>query len=169
MKPKPFWPLNHFTVPIGISLLQSAHAQNSRDHHALNSILTMFLEEKEPAGAFNKAQRLIECWECIHFCLKIQGPQRIDPVAAAGTALVERHAHSFFLAPDDVARPLQLVGWNDQREAIGNEKRGDDFERGPGLRKVANGTVDPVATERDRPGLQDAMTRSDSMLIHKGT
>jgi len=25
-----------------------------------NSILTMFLEEKEPAGAFNKAQRLIE-------------------------------------------------------------------------------------------------------------
>src|SRR5437762_12417957 len=34
MKPKPFWPLNHFTVPVGISLLQSAHAQNSRDHHA---------------------------------------------------------------------------------------------------------------------------------------
>jgi hypothetical protein len=35
MKPKPFWPLNHFTVPIGISLLQSARAQNSRDHHAI--------------------------------------------------------------------------------------------------------------------------------------
>src|SRR5271157_486111 len=35
MKPKPFWPLNHFTVPIGISLLQSAYAQNSRDHHTI--------------------------------------------------------------------------------------------------------------------------------------
>src|SRR5436305_11300121 len=79
MKPKPFWPLNHFTVPVGISFLHSAHAQNSRDHHATNSILTMFLEEKEPAGAFNKAQRLIECRECRHFCSKIQGPQRNRP------------------------------------------------------------------------------------------
>src|SRR5271156_5652535 len=74
MKPKPFWPLNHFTVPIGISLLQSACAQNSRDHHAIHSILTMFLEEREPAGAFNKAQRLIECSQNRHFCGKIQGP-----------------------------------------------------------------------------------------------
>jgi hypothetical protein len=82
---------------------------------------------------------------------------------------VERHAHPFFLAPDDVTRPLQLLGLNDQRETIRNENRGYDFQRGPGLRKVANRAVNGTAAERDGSGFQDAMARSNSMFIHQGT
>jgi hypothetical protein len=86
-----------------------------------------------------------------------------------GAPLVERDADPFFPAPDDVARPADLVGLNDQREAVGNEKRGEDFERGPGCREVANRAVEGAAAERDRPGFQDAMARGDSMLIIHGT
>ncbi len=82
---------------------------------------------------------------------------------------VERHAHPFFLAPDDVTWPLQLLALNDRRETIRNEKRGYDFQRGPGLRKVANRAINRTAAERDGSGFQDAMARSSSMLIHRGT
>src|SRR3954453_22549806 len=34
MNPKPFWPLNHFTVPVVIFLLQSAYLRIPRDAHA---------------------------------------------------------------------------------------------------------------------------------------
>src|SRR6266568_1305592 len=34
MNPKPFWPLNHFTVPVVIFLLQRAHMCIPRDAHA---------------------------------------------------------------------------------------------------------------------------------------
>jgi hypothetical protein len=71
-------------------------------------------------------------------------------------------------APDDVTRPLQLLGLNDQRETIRNEKRGYDFQRGPGLRKVATVQSIGTAPERDGFGFQDAMARSSSMLIHRG-
>jgi hypothetical protein len=125
-----------------------------------NSILSMSLEEKEPAGAFNRAQRLIECGKSIHFARKIQGPRRASArsevlVTATEIALwlrfnssqgevcashfglgfgaatpstirpvcdrapsVERHPQPFFLAPDDVTRPLQLLALNDRRETI---------------------------------------------------
>ena len=64
------------------------------------------------------------------------------------TPSVERHAHPFFLAPDDVTRRLQLLALNDRRETIQNEKRGYDFQRGHGLRKVANRAINRTAAER---------------------
>jgi hypothetical protein len=66
MNPKPFWPLNHFTVPVVI-LFSKARKRVPRDNHAVISTSSMSLE-KEPAGAFNKAQRLIEWRQYIrHF------------------------------------------------------------------------------------------------------
>jgi len=214
-----------------------------------NSILTMFLEEKEPAGAFNKAQRLIEYRSNYTLSRKntrgaagrdllkaqpAQGPRQpkhnaalaeydrwaalirgrapsnssgrlrigagraadqrkrsdavvlldsTDPATKRsgvfygwatkdlpiGAASIERDADPSFPAPDDVTRPLQGMGWNDQRKAVGDEKRGYDFERGASLGEVANRAIDRAAAERDRSGLEDAVTRSNSMLNHDGT
>src|SRR3984893_17168213 len=214
-----------------------------------NSILTMFLEEKEPAGAFNKAQRLIEYRLNYTLSRKIQGeplagislrrqllnfrgsqkhnaalaeydrwaalircrapsnsagrlrigagraalqrkrsgpvvlPDSADPAMKRSgvffgwatkslpieAASIECDAHPSFPAPDDVTRPLQWMGWNDERKALGDEKRGYDFERGASLGEVANRAIDRAAAERDRSGLEDAVTRSNSMLIHDGT
>jgi hypothetical protein len=83
-------------------------------------------------------------------------------------ASIEGDADPSFPAPDDVTGPLQWMGWNDERKAVGDEKRGYDFERGAGLGEVANRAVDRAAAERDRSGLEDAVTRSNSMLIHDG-
>jgi hypothetical protein len=88
------------------------------------------------------------------------------PIEAAS---IERDAHPSFPAPDDVTRPLQWMGWNDERKALGDEKRGYDFERGASLGEVANRAIDRAAAERDRSGLEDAVTRSNSLLIHDGT
>ena len=61
------------------------------------------------------------------------------------------------------------MGWNDQRKSVGDEQRGYHFERGAGLGDVANRAIDRAAAERDRSGLEDAVTRCNSMLIHDGT
>jgi hypothetical protein len=50
--------LNHFTVPVVI-FFSKAQKRVPRDNHAVVSTSSMSLE-KEPAGAINKAQRLIE-------------------------------------------------------------------------------------------------------------
>jgi len=86
-----------------------------------------------------------------------------------GAASIERDADPSFPAPDDVTRPLQWMGWNDERKAVGDEKGGYDFERGAGLGDVANRAIDRAAAERDGSGLENAVTRSNSMLIHDGT
>jgi hypothetical protein len=83
-------------------------------------------------------------------------------------ALIERYPYPSFSAPDDVTWPLQLIGLNYQCEAVWNEKRGHDFESGSTSRNVANGAIYSAAAERDRSGLQYAMTWCDSMLTHAG-
>ena len=99
-------------------------------------------------------------------------PPRVAPPAwphAAGPffrTLVERDADPFLLAPGDAAQPLQLFRWHKKREAVGDEQRGHDFERGPGLRDVSNGAVDSPAAELDGSGLQCASPRGDSGPIH---
>jgi len=79
---------------------------------------------------------------------------------------IERDADAFFLAPDDVARPLQLVRWHKQRETVGDEQGRDDFECCAGLRNIANGAIDSAPAELDRSGLQRAVARGDSGLVH---
>src|SRR6185437_2564412 len=59
MKPKPFWPLNHLTVPVVIFFSKARTSACRATIARLTSTSSMSLE-KEPAGAFNKAQRLIE-------------------------------------------------------------------------------------------------------------
>ena len=59
MNPKPFWPLNHFTVPVVI-FFSKAHKRRSRVTLTRNKFNSSMSLEKEPAGAFNKAQRLNE-------------------------------------------------------------------------------------------------------------
>jgi hypothetical protein len=79
---------------------------------------------------------------------------------------IERHTDPPFLAPDDVARLACLRALNNQREAVRNEQRGYDFDRGPGIRNVANGAVDCSAAERYRSGLQDSMPRCYPVFVH---
>jgi hypothetical protein len=59
MNPKPFWPLNHFTVPVVI-FFSKAHTRAPRAIVTQNQVNSSMSMEKEPAGAFNKAQRLNE-------------------------------------------------------------------------------------------------------------
>ena len=59
MNPKPFWPLNHFTVPVVI-FFSKAHTRRFRVIVTQNKFYSSMSMEKEPAGAFNKAQRLNE-------------------------------------------------------------------------------------------------------------
>ena len=83
-------------------------------------------------------------------------------------ALIERHADPLFLAPDDVARLFEIFARHEQREAVGDEQRRHDFERGSGVGHVADGAVDPAAAELDRSGLQLAVARGDALLVHAG-
>jgi hypothetical protein len=54
-----------------------------------NSILTMSLE-KEPAGAFNKAQRLIECGACYRLLIEnTTPPNRGAPLVSVVSASAE--------------------------------------------------------------------------------
>jgi len=46
---------------------------------------------------------------------------------------IERDADAIFFAPGDMARSLQLIGPNNQRESVRNVKRAQDFERCPSL------------------------------------
>src|SRR6266481_5626727 len=162
MKPNPFWPFNHFPVPIGISFLQSACAQISHDHHAIQFNFddvsgrkrarrriqqgtaanrmrpTYTLCEKNTRAGRGSARSevLVTAMEIAlrlrfnssrgegrasHFGLGFGAatPSTMRPVCNWAPS-VERHAHPFFLAPDDVTRPLQLLGLNDQRETIDN-------------------------------------------------
>src|SRR5438445_13221245 len=59
MNPKPFWPLNHFTVPVVI-FFSKEHICAFRATFTRNRFNSSMSMEKEPAGAFNKAQRLNE-------------------------------------------------------------------------------------------------------------
>jgi hypothetical protein len=51
--------LNHFTVPVAIFFSKAHFAHLAWQSHEPNSTSSMSLEE-EPAGPFNKAQRLSE-------------------------------------------------------------------------------------------------------------
>jgi hypothetical protein len=55
-------------------LLSKARKRVPRDNHAVISTSSMSLE-KEPAGAFNKAQRLIECGLDIDELRVLQGAE----------------------------------------------------------------------------------------------
>src|SRR6476646_7023114 len=52
MNPKPFWLLNHLTVPVVI-FFSKAHKRTPRDNHAAISTSSMSLEKK-PAGTFQQ-------------------------------------------------------------------------------------------------------------------
>jgi hypothetical protein len=66
-----------------------------------------------------------------------------------------------------MALPLELIAGHIKREAVRDEKRGHDFKRGPCLRNVLDGAIDPAAAELDGPGFQDTTTGRDPMLIHE--
>src|SRR6516225_12144307 len=72
MKPKPFCPLNHLTVPVRIFFSKAHLARQSRDSIQLSDDFG-----KEPAGAFKKAQRQIEYWKGMGFRGKMQGTDEI--------------------------------------------------------------------------------------------
>jgi len=80
---------------------------------------------------------------------------------------IERDADAFFFAPDDVARSLQLIGPNNQRESVRNIERAQSFERGSGPRKVAHITGNCFAAALNRAGLQDTTTRYNPSMVHR--
>jgi hypothetical protein len=53
-------------------------------------------------------------------------------------------------------------------EPVRDEKRGNNFERRSGLRKVPNDAINSAAAELNRSGLQNATTSGDSVFVHKG-
>ena len=65
----------------------------------------------------------------------------------------ERHANSFFLAPDDMAMLAFAAADDIQRDFMRNPHGGRDLERRPDRRHVANRAIDTAAVELDRSGL----------------
>ena len=80
--------------------------------------------------------------------------------------LVERDAYTFFLAPNDMASPLELIARDKEREAVGDKQRGHDFERSPCLGQVANDAVNSTAAELNCSGLQHAATWRYPVFVH---
>ena len=98
----------------------------------------------------------------------VDGSARMAPCGGAvfpDAGLVERDADPFLLAPGDAARSFQLFRSHRKREALRDEQRRHDFERGSGLGDVSNGAVDSSAAELDGSGLQSAAPRDDSGLF----
>ena len=62
---------------------------------------------------------------------------------------VKSNAHAALSAPHDAAGPAQAIGWDDQREAVGNEQRRNDLKGGAGVGNAANRAVDHTAAETD--------------------
>src|SRR4051794_30455295 len=84
MNPKPFWPLNHFTVPVVI-FFSKAHTRGFRVLATQNEFNSSMSMEKEPAGAFNKAQRLNERHQAIPDHGLLQGWAKFNcPKSSAG-------------------------------------------------------------------------------------
>src|SRR5437588_4293980 len=77
MNPKPFWPLNHFTVPVVI-FFSKAHICAFRVTLTQNRFNSSMSLEKEPAGTFNKAQRLNEQLQATPHHRHLQGLARFN-------------------------------------------------------------------------------------------
>ena len=65
----------------------------------------------------------------------------------------ERHANSFFLAPDDMAMLALAAAHDVQRDFMRNSHEARDLERRPDRRNVAYRAIDAAAVEFDRSGL----------------
>jgi hypothetical protein len=85
---------------------------------------------------------------------------RNEPVA-----LIERDADPLFLPPDDVAEPFELIAGDEKREAVGDEQRGDNFERRTCFGQITNGAINSAAAELNRSGFQHAVAQRNSVFV----
>jgi hypothetical protein len=81
-------------------------------------------------------------------------------------SLTERDADPLFLAPHDVAMPAYLAAADAQRDLVGNACRARNLEAGADGGDVANDTIDSRAVELDGSGLEYALPRKCTSLIH---
>jgi hypothetical protein len=86
---------------------------------------------------------------------------------ASQGSLIEHHANSFLFAPDNVAEAIQMVGVYNEIELAGNTDRTNHFEGRAGGRQVADGAADAAAAEFYRAGLKHALSKRNSVLIHR--
>jgi hypothetical protein len=88
-------------------------------------------------------------------------------ILGSGAASIEGHTDPRFPAPDDVARHLQPLGPEDQREIFGDADRAGYLERCSDGRQVANHAIDRATAELDRSGLQNATTWKGPLFVHE--
>ena len=81
-------------------------------------------------------------------------------------ALTERDPDALLRAPDDVAVLARLAAHDIQRNLVGNPHGARNLETGSDRRDVANGASDRCAVELDGSGLEYALPRLCSSLIH---
>ena len=80
--------------------------------------------------------------------------------------LAERHPDALLPAPDDVAVLARLAAHDIQRDLVGNADRARNLDTGSDRGDVANGARDRGAVELDRSGLEYALPRLCTSLIH---
>ncbi len=81
-------------------------------------------------------------------------------------SLTERDADPLFLAPHDVGMPAYLAAADAQRDLVGNACRARNLEAGADGGDVANDAIDSRAVELDGSGLEYALPRDCTSLIH---
>jgi len=62
--------------------------------------------------------------------------------------------------------PAEVLGDNHEIEAVRYPDWTDDVESGAARGEVADSAIDAAAAELDGSGLEDAMTRRDTVLVH---
>jgi hypothetical protein len=82
------------------------------------------------------------------------------------SGLVERYTNPFFFPPNDMTLLLELIAGHEQRETVGDEQWGYDFERCASRRKVANSAVNSATAELYSSGFQSAATLRFAVFIH---
>src|SRR5438874_13449433 len=139
MKPKPFWPLNHFTTPVAILLSKGANSAN-RPHDlraGSNSISTMsrgrWLRPRSTSSAFKSNTLQIQHSPAIARAPgKIPSPSaffrsslmRLEPVVRHGMAHQDRYGLTLSTASAEAAEAyrsgadLLLAAWPGAAEAF---------------------------------------------------
>ena len=110
------------------------------------------------------AKLIAACWPSMTVRLRVVG------AGMRRSALNEPNADAGWLAPDDLAVALEVIGLNDQRELIGNADHALHLDHGAEWGEVLDRAGDPRgAVECNRAGLECALARRGCAAFEHGT